>query len=302
MTGNVQDLPPGLAGRVAAAATNQPAPAAPAAPVQPSPADLAPAAPAAPAPVAPAVPTTPPALPINPMLSALSQPKPADPAAPAVPAQPPQPKAPEVPAQKQAAPTGSVAELAGTFAKDSALAPAVSYLDAILADNDVDIQRALGQAADELDPRFIDAHYLKEKLGDKAATVIKIAQDTIKYVQDYHNESLRQVVATAGSQAQWEAAAQAFNAKADPQEKAMLVQLLESGERDSMLYAAQKIAQFGVQAGVVTRHNPAALGQPGTEKGLSHKEYIEAISQRNVTPEAYNQLRAQRELGRRQGL
>lgn len=295
---NVQQLPPGLAGRVAAASQGAPAHQAPAAPA-PAPIDQGPAVAPAPAPAAPQAPVVPQEPPINPMLSHVSQqPAPAvpqqQPAAPAV--EPQAPQAPAAPAEYS-----SVTELAGEFARDSQLAPAVSYLDAVFKDNGLDINRALGQAAQEGDARFIDRAYLKEKLGDKADTIIRVAEDSITYVAAYNAESLNQVYATAGSEDGFRQAVDVFNKTADKTERAMLADLLNSGVRDKMLYAAKKIAEYGVKAGVVIKHQALPLGNPSAAQGLSRAEYIKAISEKNVTPERYDELRQLRELGRQQG-
>lgn len=222
------------------------------------------------------------------------------PPTPQAPTQPQQPAAQQPAAQP--APSGSVAELAGHMAQDSNVKVAVEYMDVVLKDAGVDIQRALGNATDELDARFIDVHYLKEKLGDKADQVIKLATSTIEYARDYQAESVKQVREQAGGEQQWNAAVQVFNEKADPQERAMLADLLNSGVRDKMLYAAKKVAEFGVNAGAVIRHNAPPMGQPGSMQGLSKEAYVKAISERNLSPEKYEQLKAQRRLGMQQGL
>lgn len=200
------------------------------------------------------------------------------------------------------APSGSVAELAGNLAADSQLAPAIGYMDAVLKDAGVDVERALGAAAEHLDATRLDVHYLRDKLGDKADQVIALATSTIGYVAAYQSESIKQVHATAGSEAGFKVAVQAFNAKADPTERAMMSELLNSGDRTKMVYAAQKIAAYGVQAGVVTVHNPAPLGQAGAMQGLSREDYVKAISARNLTDAQYAQFREQRKLGMQQGL
>ncbi|MNJ09329.1 hypothetical protein D3C77_34730 [compost metagenome] len=197
---------------------------------------------------------------------------------------------------------GSIAELAGHLAADSQVAPAVTYMEAVFKDHSVDITRALGAAADHLDPSRIDVHYLKEKLGDKAEQVIKLATSTLEYAANYQKESVAQVYAAAGNEAQWGLAVEAFNKKADATEREMLADLINSGVRDKMVWAAKRIAEYGVQAGVVTRHNAPPLGQAGSMQGLSAADYTKAISVRNLSDTQYEQLKAQRRLGKQQGL
>lgn len=306
MTQNVQNLPAGLAGRVAAASQGAPAHQAPApAPVaapEPVPAPAAPVAPAVEQGTNPAPAPAPAPAAVNPMLSHVSQ-NPASEPAPAQPAQPEPVKVPEVPQPEQpAAAVTSITELAGQFAQDSQLAPVVSYLDAVFKDNGLDIQRALGQAADELDERFIDKAYLREKLGDKAETIIKTAEDSIKYVAAHAQESLKQVYATAGGEEAFRQAAAVYNTKADPTEKALIAEMLDSGDRNKMLYAAKKITELAVQAGGIVRHVNLPQGVPGATQGLSREQYLAEISKRNVSPERYDELRALRALGKQQGL
>lgn len=306
MSDNVQQLPPGLAGRVnsavSAPASAQAPAVAPATVVQPSPVDAGAVAPVE-APVNLGLPALPANPPVNPMLSRVSQPQPEAPAAVVPPVANPALVPPKVPTVPGAEPVPkNVAELAGAFAADAALAPAVAYLDAVFEAKGLDLVRVLGQAAEELDARFIDRAYLVEKLGQaEADTLIKVASDSIAYVAAYNTESLKQVFATAGTEQQFRAAAQAFNEKADPTEKAMIMDLLDSGVRDKMNYAARKIAEFGVQAGVVVRHHAQPLGQPGSQQGLSKEDYAKAISERNLSPEKYEQLKNLRKLGMSQG-
>jgi hypothetical protein len=231
--------------------------------------------------------------------------KPAQPALAPIPVQqPPAQQASQPAAQEPSGPVGSVAELAGHLAADSQVAPAVAYMEAVFKDAGVDIARALGAAADHLDPSRIDVHYLKEKLGDKADQVVKLATSTLEYAATYQKESVAQVHQAAGGEAQWTLAVNAFNEKADPTERAMLADLLNSGVRDKMVYAAKKIAEYGVQAGVVTRHNAPPLGNPSSEKGLSRAEFADALMKRNVQEGSseYNNLRRLRQLGIQQGL
>lgn len=229
-----------------------------------------------------------------------NKPAPTQPVAPA----PVQPAEPEPAKQEVSEPVGSVAELAGHLAADSQVAPAVAYMEAVFKDNGVDITRALGAAADYLDASRIDVHYLKEKLGDKADQVVKLATSTLEYAAKYQQESVSQVHQAAGGEAQWALAVDAFNKSADPTERGMLADLLNSGVRDKMVYAAKKIAEYGVQAGVVTRHNTPPLGQASSEKGLSRQEFADALMKRGIQEGSseYNNLRRLRQLGIQQGL
>lgn len=306
MTTNTQTLPAGLAARAAAQATAPapvPAPVPAPAPVasqpfdslqpQPVPFNTEPAA----APVA---------APVNPMLSQVSQ------AAAAEPAAAPAPTAPEglqpvaLPTDKPAetAPQdASVAALAGHFASDVNLAPAVGYLDGYCTDKGLDIARAFGKAAEESDARFIDEGYLTEKLGkEEAAKIIKVGADVLAYINTYTAQSIAEVHKAAGGESQWDHAASLYSQKADPMERQIVADLLNSGDRAKMTHAAKMVTQFAVQAGGAISHNAPALGIPGGQKGLTQAEHIANITKRGVTPEQYAESLKMRHLGRSQGI
>lgn len=314
MSGNSQNLPAGLAARAAsAAAPSAPAPAP--APAYVPPADRGPVElpeggshqvqqPSAPA-------ATPP---VNPMLSHVSQQPVADPNKPAEPLpelgqQPPAPDAlkpvPLPEAEKPDTPAASttVAELAGAFATDTNLAPAVGYIDSYCQDKGLDVQRAFAKAAEEGDARFIDEGYLKEKLGDaEAAKLIKVASDVLNYVEAYQEQSVQAAIKIAGGQAGWDQAVNVFNEKADPMDRQIVADLLNSGVRTKVEHAAKLLVKFATEQGGMISHHQPALGQPGSQKGLSATEYLEKIQNPRITHEQYEEAKALRKLGRAQGL
>lgn len=311
MTTNNQNLPAGLAGRAAQAAAN-PAPA-PAPAAVPAPAASQPFTSMQPAePVFNADPASPPApATVNPMLSHVSQnaaaeapvtTEPAPAAAPAVPdALNPVPLPNDKPAE--VAQEASVAHLAGVFANDVNLAPAVGYLDSFCTDNGLDVARAFGRAAEESDSRFIDVGYLTEKLGKEAAEkIIKVGGDVINYINAYTDQSVAEVHKAAGGEAQWDHAAKLYSEKADPMERQIVADLLNSGDRAKMAHAAKMVTQFAVAQGGAISHNAPALGIPGGQKGLTQAEHIANISKRGVTPEQYAESVKMRRLGKSQGL
>lgn len=298
-TPNVQNLPPGLAGR-AAAATAAPAPE-PVAPIDRGPVEVPPAAPA---PTAPPVAAPAPA--INPMLSHVSQPsdEPTPTPAPAVEVPAPAPLVPvEVPkeAPQVAEQSATVTAMVGELSKDPNLSAAVAYLDGACTDGKVDTARAFGTAAEEGDARFIDRAYLRDVLGDKADAVIKTAEGVLAYTNAYAAQTVESVHKLAGNEQQWDAAMALFNTKASPEQRALMGELFDSGIRSKVEHAAQQVIQFAVQAGGAVQHNAPALGQPASQQGLSKDEYIKAISVRNLPDAEYTRLRSLRELGRSQG-
>ena len=67
-------------------------------------------------------------------------------------------------------------------------------------------------------------------------------------------------------------------------------------------FAAKQIMDIASASGRVVVHNQQPVGTPGAMQGLSREAYIAAINERNLSPEKYEQLRAQRQLGIKQGL
>ncbi|QHJ82565.1 MAG: hypothetical protein [Bacteriophage sp.] len=298
MSDNVQTLPAGLQGRVAQATT---APAPQPAPLV-APIDQGPVTQPAPA-AAPQVPAA--DAPVNPMLSHVSQPQ-----VPAVapvdltkePPQVPTLEPVKVPGSEPVAQSATVSDMAGELAKDPNLAPAVNYLDAFCAEHKVDMARAFGNAAEEGDARFIDRAYLRDVLGDKADAVIKTAEGVLNYTNAYAEQTVNAVITLAGGQAQWDAAGNAFNQHAPADERKLISEMLDSGLREKVTYAAKRIMEYATQAGAISTHNAPAIGQPGTQQGLSKADYVKAISERNISPEKYEQLKTLRKLGLSQGL
>lgn len=192
--------------------------------------------------------------------------------------------------------------MVGELSKDPNLSAAVSYLDGICADKKIDTTRAFGNAAEEGDARFIDRAYLKEVLGDGADAVIKTAEGILAYTTQYADQTIQSVMTMAGGQAQWDSAMAAFNEKGSPADKRLMKELFDSGVRTKVEHAAKQVLQFATQAGIRVQHNAPALGQPGTQQGLSKADYIKAISARNLPEAEYQKLRSQRQLGMQQGL
>lgn len=284
MTTNVQNVPPGLPqpGQV---------PSTPS--VQPTPVDVQPVAPVVPGTPSAATPTpgtqTPPH---NPMLSHLSAPPAITPPAPAK----PDPGAPAKPT-----PAKSDVEVFGDYA-DPAIAPAISYLEAVAADKKLDQERAFGKAVEHADARFIDEAYIKEVFGESAAQVIKTAKSVLEYAAAQQDAAVKSVYTLAGSEQNWQQASTVFNQHADADTKAALQGMLNSGDPAQLKYAAKQVIDFAVSRGALIQHHATPIGGNGAMKGLSAKEYIDAISKRNLTEAEYTTLKEQRKLGKQQGL
>ncbi len=323
MAENNQSLPAGLGGVPPAATPNVPgAPAGASVVNMPNPViNREPAAPAGPMltyeqyqaqftaqqPAVPAAQVPPPlAQNPNPMLTTLQPlappPAPGAPAAPA-PAAPVPPVVPEPP--KEAPAPGTVADLAGALGSDPAIAPGIAYLEAAASAAGLDTTRAFGNAADELDARFIDRAYLVEQVGqEQADQMIKVATASIEYAKVATEKLYTDVRTAAGGDAAWGQAIALFNKHAPQETKVALGALFDSMNKDQMIYAAQQVVAFAKSTGGVIDAAPQPLGTPGAVQGMSMEAYRAAIAAlpRNAPESAYTALREQRKAGMAAGL
>ena len=299
---NNQPLPPGIQERAAAAATN------------PSP-QYQPPSQALPEhqyqqPVNPQAQQSQEPAPVNPMLSRFSQ----EQQAPQVPTQHLQAQAPQKPAEApqeppkaedKPKPSGadtSIQDLVGDLSEDTYAKPSITYIENVCKGSDVDLGRAFNKAVEHGDASLIDEAYLREKLGENADAVIQQATSLFEYSTHKAQEALSAVYEAAGGQEVLEQASKFFNASADPAEKAEIMYLLDSGNKDLMTRAAQRIVQFAQQGGMTYQRGKQPIGNPSTAKGLSKAEYIAEIQKPNISPERYEELRNLRKLGMSQGL
>lgn len=295
MSDNNQALPPGMQERAAAA--SQPAPQQQYQPpsqaipeYQQQPAQQPQAQQPAPAP--------------NPMLSRFSQEE--APAAPPTqhleqPGTPPAEPAP-TPPKAAAESSASIQDLVGDLSADVQVKPSIAYIETVCKGSEVDLARAFNKAVEYGDSGLIDEVYLREKLGENADAVIQQASYLFEYSAHKAQEAMRTVYDAAGGEEVLTQAAKYFNASADPAERAEIQYLLDSGNKDLMARAARRIVDFAQQSGMTYQKGGQPLGNPASAKGLSKQEYIEQISAPNLSPEQYDNLRKQRQLGRQQGL
>lgn len=201
---------------------------------------------------------------------------------------------------------GSVQDLVGAeLMAEPLVATSVSLIEHLCGDK-VDLDRAFGKAQEEGDARFIDAAYLKEVLGDNAAAVIQAATQVLAHAQTYGQRQAEAVFASVpGGKETLDKASDFFQANATPQQRAAIQRLLDSGDVEAMKYAANEIVKFASEQGGVVIHNAQPLGVPAAAKGLSRDEYIDALDKGRrfgFKQGEYEKLRAQRALGRQQGI
>ncbi len=190
------------------------------------------------------------------------------------------------------------------MASDPAAAASIDLVNLIIGGKDLDLERAFGKAIEEDDPRFIDERYLIEVLGEQQAKVLireagRLNESATRAGERLRDEMLKDI---PGGQETLDQAVEVFNQNADAATRKVIAELIDSGDITKMKFAAAQIMQYAQTSGQVVVHNPQPTGAPGAMQGLSREAYIAAINERNLSPEKYEQLRAQRQLGMKQGL
>lgn len=242
----------------------------------------------------------------NPMLTTLQPPAPPSavpPVAPPAPVLPTPPVVPEPP--KPDAASSTVTDLAGALGSDPAIAPGIAYLEAAATAAGLDVTRAFGNAADELDPRFIDRAYLVEKVGQaQADQMIKVAEASIVYAKAATEQLYSDVRASAGGDEAWGQAIELFNKHAPKETKVALGALFDSMNKEQMVYAASQVVAFAKSTGGVITPGQQPLGTPGNAQGMTMEQYRTALAAlpRNATDAQYEALRTQRAAGMKAGL
>lgn len=157
----------------------------------------------------------------------------------------------------------------------------------------LDIQRAFGAAYQYEDTTRIDMAYLTEKLGaDKAQQVLETADFLMNYADTLAERIENDLYAgIEGGRAALEQSAAIFNKVADPSTRAIVADLLDSGDLRYMKHAVSMIQQAASSAGGQYKHvrQPAFSGaqlQP-----MSREEYLQAIADPNLTDAKYQELR-----------
>lgn len=208
------------------------------------------------------------------------------------------------PEEAASAEGGLLALIGEDVAKDPAAAASIDLVNLILEGKDVDLERAFGRALEEDDPRFIDERYLIEVLGEAQAKVLireagRLNESATRAGERLRDELLKDI---PGGQDTLDQAVEVFNKEADTATRKVIAELIDSGDITKMKFAAAQIMQYAQTSGQVVVHNQQPAGTPGAMQGLTREAYIAAINERNLSPEKYEQLRAQRQLGMKQGL
>lgn len=113
----------------------------------------------------------------------------------------------------------------------------------------LDLNRAIGKAIEYGDPGLVDAAYLKDIGGDKAAALLNVAQQIVMAVDAKSKATIQQVYTDAGGQAQWEAAVALFNKNAPKHIKEVAQELLNSSQFSKIQTGAKFVTEYAKQQG-----------------------------------------------------
>ncbi len=183
---------------------------------------------------------------------------------------------------------GTPAPAAGTSFNDGG-DPILKSMAAVVktAAAGIDLDRLLGKAVEYGDVNLIDVAYLNEKGGASASELLTIAQGMVQAVNAKAAAVEREVHGLAGSEANWNAAAAAFNQRAAPELRTVVAQMLDSKNDLQIKAAARLIVDFAKStgsvptAGVLLQSGGAA---PLSGQALSKEEF--QIELRKLKPEA----------------
>lgn len=180
-------------------------------------------------------------------LTAALQPKQGTPEAP----QEGTPEIPEVPGKPETGPLNDLNayDIADPVIRSMALALQTGV-------KGLDVDRALGVALERGDPSLIDRAYLVEKFGADAQHRITLAEGIIAAVNAKATEAASAVYALAGGKESWRACSAAFNNGAPQALKAVVVNMLNSGDTGQVSAASQLVVEFAKGQGIVPNSNP----------------------------------------------
>lgn len=177
------------------------------------------------------------------------------------------------------------------------------------AGKDLDLDRVLGKALVHGDASLVDVAYLAEKGGAQAAQLTQIAKGIVDAVNAESERITSEVYALAGGEAQWSAAASAFNQSAPQELRAVVAQMLNSTSPQQIKAGAKLVAEFGKQSGMLPQQGAALLQTAAgsmNAQGLSAADFKTELAKLNPNSANFIQERealfARRQLGRRTGM
>lgn len=191
---------------------------------------------------------------------------------------------------------------------NKALDIAVSTFVSVTGTSEEDITKAMEAAYEAGDVKYIDKEFLKSRYGDKADQAIALAEAVFEADTQAQQALLDSVYTAAGGKEQFEACSALFKEHAKPAMRAVVKNMLDSGDPEAVREAASLIAEFGKQSGALvekegSRQLAAAGVVPG--QGLTAQEFHDARHALNPLSKTYHDDMARlmdlRRLGKQTG-
>ncbi|ALA46503.1 putative scaffolding protein [Dickeya phage BF25/12] len=199
-----------------------------------------------------------------------------------------------------------VPELRSTGNK--ALDIAVSTFVSVTGTSEEDISKAMEAAYEAGDAKYIDKEFLKSRYGDKADQAIALAEAVFEADIQAQQALLNSVYSAAGGKEQFDACSALFKEHAKPAMRAVVKNMLDSGDPEAVREAASLIAEFGKQSGaLVEKEGSRQLAAAGvvSGQGLTAQEFHDARHALNPLSKTYHDDMARlmdlRRLGKQTG-
>ena len=159
----------------------------------------------------------------------------------------------------------------------------------------IDVHRAIGAAIASGDVSRIDKAYIAEKGGAQAEHLIVVAEAMVEHVKRQAEATTTEAHTKAGGQAQWQAAAAAFNAQAPAHLRAIVVSMLDSGNPESIKYGVDSIIDYAKNSGLVAvpgKHVQAGAANASADQALSKQEFQTALYKLDKNSAGFQAARA----------
>lgn len=234
------------------------------------------------------------------------------PAAPAVPVQPQAPAQVQAPAEEElveltGVPTSNLRDFDVGTIEDPMIKSTASIL--LATSPDLDLDRALAKAIQYGRADLIDEAYITEKGGANAANLITIAKSLVTQIANAADANEKAIYDLAGGREGWDTAVAAFNQFADPAQRRTIADLMDSGNKQFMQYAAQTVLAFSRQTGAIPNVGQQVQTGPASvaaSQGLSKAQFQAELAKLNRNAPDYaeqsNVLLSRRQIGKQLGL
>lgn len=217
-------------------------------------------------------------------------------------------EASQLPAQPQAQPQ-QPQHNQSNFLDGAADDPMLESLTSMLVGTypQLDQERAISKALAYGDPELIDFAYLREIGGANAKALENLARGVVNYTVQQANAREQAVYASAGGQANWQAAVAEFGKSAPAHLKLAVKTMFDSGQSASVDAAAKTVLEYAKASGAALV--PAGLVQSGatasTALALDKFQFQAELRKLDKHAPNFEQLRgelfARRQLGKQSG-